>query len=260
MIETDTDSIHVVDRGMGEPTLVFIHYWGGSHRTWNAVMTALQDRYRCLVPDLPGWGRSKPSERGCRIADLAASIDEMIPSLALDRVILIGHSMGGKVVQYLAGQRPAWIEGLVLVAPSPALPMEIPESWRDAMLSVYDSRESVGATLDNVLTATPLEGMVRNQAIADSLAGNQEAKTAWPAYAMLEDVSEMTRRIEVPTLLLSGECDRVDPPAALAERLVPFLPDPEVQELPDAGHLLPLEATNAVAQHIARWSKTDSVH
>lgn len=251
-IKTDIADLHVTDDGHGETALVFLHYWGGSSRTWDKVVAALRDNYRCVAPDLPGWGQSSPSRGGYRIADLAAAVEQMIKALELDRVVLIGHSMGGKIVQYMAGQRPDWLQALVLVASSPALPMELPASQRQAMQMAYDSRESIDATLDSVLTATPLENAIRNQVIADSLAGHPDAKAAWPGYAMHEDISAMTSRISVPTMLLTGEHDLVDPPSVLAQRLVPYLPNPEIHELPEAGHLLPLEAPTDVAACIDR--------
>ncbi|NRB55594.1 MAG: alpha/beta hydrolase [Salinicola sp.] len=253
MIETDGATLHVSEHGAAHRTLVFLHYWGGSGRTWIGVTTALGGQNHCLMPDLPGWGQSGPSRRGYRIADLAESVSGMIDAYRLHDVVLVGHSMGGKIAQYLAGQRPAWLKELVLVASSPALPMDVPESQRLAMQSAYDSRASVEETLDNVLTETPLAGMIRERAIADSLAGDPAAKAAWPAVAMLEDISETTQCINVPTLLLTAEYDRVDPPAVLADRLVPFLPTPEIQELAGVGHLLPLEAPKEVAGHIQRW-------
>ncbi|MGN8159223.1 alpha/beta fold hydrolase [Salinisphaera sp. SWV1] len=253
MIETNSAVLHVTDQGDGPRTLVFLHYWGGSGRTWTEVASALAGRYRCLSPDLPGWGRSGPSRYGYRVAHLATAVGEMITALALDDVVLVGHSMGGKVAQYLAGQRPAWLSALVLVAPSPALPMTVPESGRLAMQSAYDTPASVERTLDQVLTATALEGAMRERAIADCLAGQPDARAAWPAVAMLEDITATTRRIDVPTLVVAGECDLVDPAAVLADRLVPFLPEPEVHELPAVGHLLPLEAPTEVAGHIERW-------
>jgi len=252
-IETDNTVLHVAEHGAGQRTLVFLHYWGGSGRTWMEVATALGKRNLCLMPDLPGWGQSGPSRSGYRIADLAEAVGGMIEARELRDVVLVGHSMGGKIAQYLAGQRPAWLKELVLVASSPALPMDVPEPQRLAMQSAYDSRASVEETLDNMLTETPLAGMVRERAIADSLAGDPAAKTAWPAIGMLEDISQTTRRIDVPTLLLIGECDRVDPPAVLADRLVPFLPTPETHELAGVGHLLPLEAPVEVVGHIQRW-------
>ncbi|MCK2044697.1 alpha/beta fold hydrolase [Chromohalobacter moromii] len=252
-IETDNAVLHVAEHGAGQRTLVFLHYWGGSGRTWMDVAAALGERNLCLMPDLPGWGQSGPSRSGYRIADLAEAVGGMIEARQLRDVVLVGHSMGGKIAQYLAGQRPAWLKELVLVASSPALPMDVPEPQRLAMQSAYDSRASVEETLDHVLTETSLVGPTRERAILDSLAGDPTAKAAWPAVAMLEDISETTRCIDVPTLLLIGECDRVDPPAVLADRLVPFLPTPETHELAGIGHLLPLEAPVEVAGHIQRW-------
>jgi pimeloyl-ACP methyl ester carboxylesterase len=177
----------------------------------------------------------------------------MITRLELSDVVLVGHSMGGKIAQYLAGSRPGWLKGLVLVAPSPALPLIVPIHQRRAMQSAYATRISIEETVDNVLTASLIEGVRRERIVEDSLSGHPDAQAAWPAYAMLEDISDLTRRIDVPTLLLTGEHDRVDPPAVLAERLVPFLSDPEVHELPSVGHLLPLEAPGEVAGCIAQW-------
>ena len=255
-IKTSIAELHVTDHGQSETALVFLHYWGGSGRTWDNVVTRLRNDYRCITPDLPGWGQSTPSRKGYRMPDLAVAVKEMIETLKLDQVVLIGHSMGGKVAQYLAGQQPTWLQGLVLVASSPALPMDLPASQSQAMRTAYDSRESIEATLDNMLTATPLAGAVRRQAIADSLGGHAQAKAAWPTGAMHEDISERTSRIDVPTMLLSGERDLVDPPDVLSRRLVPYLPNPTFHTIPKAGHLLPLEAASNVAEYIVRHLKT----
>lgn len=253
MIATESATLHVVEQGAGNPTLVFLHYWGGSGRTWAQVMRRLSHRFHCFAPDLPGWGDSSLSRRGYQVSDVAACIGAMVARLELDDVVLVGHSMGGKIAQYLAGTRPDWLKELVLVASSPALPMDVPAAQRLAMQSAYATRASVEETLDNVLTATLIQGAAREHAIVDSLSGHPDAKAAWPGRVMLEDISAVTARIDVPTLLLTGERDRVDPPAVLAERLVPFLPDPEVHELPSVGHLLPLEAPAELARYISQW-------
>ncbi|HEX7386538.1 MAG TPA: alpha/beta hydrolase [Castellaniella sp.] len=257
MIETDSANLHILTEGVGSPALVFLHYWGGTGRTWADVMGRLSHQCRCLAPDLPGWGGSSPSRHGYHIGHLAACIGAMIDMLGLQDVVLVGHSMGGKIAQYLAGQRPAWLRGLVLVASSPAVPMEVPAPQRLAMQLAYASRANVQETLDNVLTATPIRGTAREQVITDSLSGHRDAQIAWPTHGMLEDISAMSLRIDVPTLLLTGELDRVDPLAVLAERLVPYLPDPEVHQIPSVGHLLPLEAPAEVASCIARWLDGD---
>lgn len=66
-------------------------------------------------------------------------------------------------------------------------------------------------TLGRLLTARPLQNAIRDHAIADSLAGHADAKASWSGYAMNEDISTMTSRVNVPTMLLTGEHDAVDP-------------------------------------------------
>jgi len=50
--------IYAEEQGTGSPTLVFLHYWGGSRRTWFEVIGRLSDRFRCVAVDLRGWGKS----------------------------------------------------------------------------------------------------------------------------------------------------------------------------------------------------------
>jgi len=50
--------IYAEDTGQGNPALVFLHYWGGSRRTWSGVVEQLSDRFRCIAVDLRGWGKS----------------------------------------------------------------------------------------------------------------------------------------------------------------------------------------------------------
>jgi len=54
-ISSNGVQIHVDDQGKGTP-IVFLHYWGGSSRTWDDVIAALEGNYRTIAPDLRGWG------------------------------------------------------------------------------------------------------------------------------------------------------------------------------------------------------------
>src|SRR5271156_3882392 len=55
--------IHAEEVGEGSPALVFIHYWGGSRRTWSEVIARLSDRFRCVAMDLRGWGKARPKNK-----------------------------------------------------------------------------------------------------------------------------------------------------------------------------------------------------
>jgi len=212
--------LHVEERGEGDLALVFLHYWGGSSRTWTEVAAPLSATCRTVALDQRGWGQSEAPADGYRIADLADDAAAAVAALGLLRCVLVGHSMGGKVAQPLASRRPEWLAGLVLVAPAPPTPMAMPDEQRLAMLDAYDTPEAVGWALDQVLTARPPGEELRSRAMADSLGGASAAKRAWPTVGMLEDISAAVTAIEVPTLVIAGERDQIDRVETLEREVV----------------------------------------
>lgn len=264
-IQVNDMSLHVIDQGSGTPTLLFLHYWGGSARTWAPVMAALAGSYRCVAPDLRGWGASAaPADDAYALADLAADVEALIAALNLKEYVLVGHSMGGKVAQLLASRRPAGLAGVVLVAPAPPTPLHMAPEAIAAMQSAYVSRESVNGAIDHMLTAAPLTPALREQVIEDSLRGARAAKLAWPMHTSREDITAQVGAIDVPVLVVSGALDRVDPVAILQAELLTRVPSATLQVLPGIGHLSPLEAPRQVAQRIdafvTRLASAGAVH
>lgn len=252
-VATNNLSIHVEQQGSGDCALVFLHYWGGSSRTWRHVTKQLARDFHCLAIDHRGWGQSDAPADGYGLADLAADAEGVIQALGLRRYLLVGHSMGGKVAQLMASRRPEGLMGLVLVAPSPPQPMAMPQPARDIMAAAYNSRQAVEATLDHMLTARTLSGEDRELAIADSLGGAPAAKAAWPRATSLEDISATVSEIAVPVLVIAGELDRVDTPDLLRAELLSRVPQAVMAILPDTGHLSMLEAPDEVSQLIHQF-------
>jgi pimeloyl-ACP methyl ester carboxylesterase len=85
--------------GEGPTALIFIHGWCYDQRAWRHQMTALSDRFRCISLDLAGHGgtSSVGTADALTIAEMAADVLALREALELDRVILVGHSMGGAV-------------------------------------------------------------------------------------------------------------------------------------------------------------------
>ena len=54
-------SLYVEEKGAGDPSIVFLHYWGGTHRTWNKVVAELAGSHRTITYDMRGWGQSEPA-------------------------------------------------------------------------------------------------------------------------------------------------------------------------------------------------------
>ncbi|WP_246789550.1 alpha/beta fold hydrolase [Acetobacter nitrogenifigens] len=250
MIFSNGLNLHGSQSGQGELAVLFLHYWGGTARTWDRVVSAMPDDVRSIALDARGWGGSPHPEHGYDIATMADDVEGAIATLGLTRYLLVGHSMGGKVAQLLASRRPAGLAGLVLVAPSPAQGKILPEPEREAMKGAYMTPEGAAWTLDNILCATALPQELRDQVIADSLGGASAAKIAWPTSAISEDVSADLDRIQVPILVIGGEKDVVDSVDLLRTVLLPSLPTATLVVVPKVGHLLPLEAPSDVAGHI----------
>jgi pimeloyl-ACP methyl ester carboxylesterase len=244
-------TIHAEEQGAGDLSLIFLHYYGGSSRTWKYVTANLAPNFHTVTIDHRGWGESDAPADGYGLADLAADAEGVIAALNPGRYVLIGHSMGGKVAQLMASRRPAGLVGLVLVAPSPPSPMVMPAQAREMMAGAYISREAVEAAIDTMLTAKPLSEGDREQVIEDSLRGAPQAKAAWPRYTSLEDIAAQVGDINVPTLVIAGELDRVDPPIRLQAELLPRVPQAVMHVIPGTGHLSMLESPDAVAALIS---------
>jgi pimeloyl-ACP methyl ester carboxylesterase len=255
-IKTNGIRLNVVDEGTGTPTLVLLHYWGGSSRTWRHVVAALGPDVRTAAIDQRGWGGSDAPDDGYALADLADDAAGVIQALALDHYILVGHSMGGKVAQLLASRRPAGLDGLVLVAPSPPTPLGLPLAVRQGMVEAYASRASIVATVEHVLAGRALDADDLDTVISDSLRGARAAKSSWPLATSQEDIGDAVASIGVPTLVISGEQDRVDPPAVLQRELLPRIPQATLHLLPGVGHLSPLEAPAEIAGRIGAFMRS----
>lgn len=255
-IDTNTASLHVTASGSGSPTLMFLHYWGGSSRSWQPVIDRLAPTTRCVAIDQRGWGRSIGPATGYAIEDLAADATAVIEGLALDDYILVGHSMGGKVAQLLATRRHEHLRGVVLVAPAPARPAAVPDEVRAQMAVAYTSRESVLVTLDAVLSHAPLSDEVREQIVADSLGGSAGAKREWPASVIVQDVSADLARIDVPVLVVAADHDQVEPVALMESNVIGLIPGARLEVIADSGHLIPLERPAELSDLIAGFRDT----
>ncbi len=253
-------ALHLEQSGAGDLSLIFLHYWGGTSRSWAPVIAALPAGLRAIALDARGWGGSDRPADGYDIVTMADDVEAAIAALALKRYGLVGHSMGGKVAQLLASRRPAGLAGLVLVAPSPAQGKQLPDGVREDMKQAYASPEAVAWTIDNVLAERALSPELRDQVIADSLAGATAAKESWPGSAISEDVSADLARIDVPVLVIGGEKDKVDDVEMLRGLVLPSLPNATLTVIPGVGHLIPLEAPEELAARIGGFLDTVTPH
>jgi 3-oxoadipate enol-lactonase len=125
----DGMSIHYLARGQGEP-LLLIHGLGCSGADWAFQVAALEQRFRVIVPDLPGSGHSSPPQTGYDIADFASILWRLLDHLQIEKTNIVGFSLGGAVALEMAAARPDSVPRLGLIN---SLATYLPSDWRKWM-------------------------------------------------------------------------------------------------------------------------------
>lgn len=106
----------VEEHGQGPLPLLLIHGMAGDASFWASMVRALGPGYRVIIPELRGHGRSgQPSDGQYAIAAHAADLVAVVEAMALDRVVLVGHSFGASVALEAATLMPTQVAGMVLL-------------------------------------------------------------------------------------------------------------------------------------------------
>lgn len=243
--------INILEQGNGSPTLVFLHYFGGSAQEWRNVMNQLSDQYRCIAIDLRGHGESDAFPMTYTVDDMADDVADLLRVLDVQDFVLVGHSMSGKVALALASRQPAGLKSLLLVSPSPPVPEPIPDDERQKLLTGYGQRSAAEKMVKNT-TAVPVSKAVQEQIIADDLRTAKSAWDAWLSQGSNEDISARMTTVNVPVRIVVGSEDRALPPDVQVAMTMPYLRDVTLELIDGAGHLLPWEVPDALAKFIRK--------
>lgn len=231
--------IYYIHRGSQGLPVVFIHGAGSNHLVWGIQAYALAHCARTVALDLPGHGRSDPPGRNS-IAAYRDVVLGLLDTLAFERAILVGHSMGGAIAQTLALSHPERVAGLGLVGTG-------------ARLRVLP------AILDGVLNDLPATAkLVIENSYAPGLdpefrARAEEEFCACPALVTYGDffacnqfdVMARLGEIRAPTLVLCGREDRMTPPK-YSVHLATHLPNAYLVFIDNAGHSVMIEQPDQV--------------
>ena len=139
-----TGRLHIDDNGPGdELPVVFVHAFGGSLVHWADQLAHLRPGRRAIGFDLRGHGRSEASVGpDDTIEDLADDIGAVVDGLGLERVVLVGHSIGGAAAVAYAGKRPQRVAGMLLVGTPGRVPLQQADHILSQMTSDFDTTMS----------------------------------------------------------------------------------------------------------------------
>jgi pimeloyl-ACP methyl ester carboxylesterase len=248
----------VGDTAAGAPALVMVHGLGGTSNVWYPQIRALAGTFRIVAFDVEGAGRSSRRESGkISIESHAEDVIALMASLGIGKAHLAGHSMGTVVCQHVAAKHPDKVASLVLFGPLPE-PAEAGRGpLRDraatarskGMLPVADATVQAATSADTKENQPVAAGFIRELVMrqdAEGYARNCEAL----AEARAADL----KAIACPTLLVTGDEDKVGPPAT-AEAMARLIPQARVVVLEKCGHWTgierPREANAAVTRFYA---------
>jgi len=253
-IEIGGRRIRYLKRGEGGEPVLLLHGFGGDLGNWLFNHDALADKHVVYALDLPGHGESSKDVGAGTLDELAAVVTAFLETVGVESAHLVGHSLGGAVALAMASSMPKRVRSLSLIC-SAGLGREINAGYIDGFVrattrnalrpcvaQLYAQETLVTRQLvDDLLKYKRLEGVdAALRKLADNLfpGGTQRS--------LFRDALASTR---IPVLVVWGGKDRIIP-ASQADGLPGHV---RVEVLPDAGHMVQVEAAGAVNRLLASF-------
>ncbi|WP_455205081.1 pimeloyl-ACP methyl ester esterase BioH [Kaarinaea lacus] len=235
-------TLYTQTQGKGKD-LVLIHGWGISGNVWESVADKLSNQYRVTIVDLPGYGRSaKYHLEHYSLSAVANTLAEVIPPQS----IVMGWSLGGMIAMKLALNHAKRLCQLVLVATSPQF--HLSDDWPhavDTQILENFANELASSYRDTILQFLSIQALgsehardeirlLRQKVFRD---GDPEEAAVRKSLKILQSVSlrDQLQHIKTPTLIISGERDRLVPLGA-AEALSRGIANSDLHIIKGASH------------------------
>lgn len=251
-IATNRGTIDVVEAGGGDRTpILFLHGVGSDHHVWAPQIEHFSNERRVIAMAYPGYGESVLIEDATR-DDYAAAVLATMDSLAVDQAHICGLSLGGVVAIALHAIARGRCASLI-IADSFAMH---PDG-----LAIYERSATASRTIGmRALAEARVEALIGSaatpaihRAVIDTMGAIDPAAYVLGARAVwLADQRARAAAIDVPTLVLVGEEDKITPPA-LSRQLATLIPGAKLEIIVGAGHLSNLEQPHAFNAAIDGW-------
>lgn len=261
-VQLHSVAIHVHDEGTG-PVVVLLHGFPLDHTMWRQQISALSASYRVIAPDLRGFGSSTiepiAAKTGISMDQYAEDVGQVLDQLGVaEPVVLVGFSMGGYVAFRLLATQGERIRALVLcdtraVADTP--------QGREGRYNMAENVEGWGSghvaslMLPKLVASSTQENHPEVVAEVEAIIGRTNPvaiAAAQRGMAHREDSTPLVGKIAIPTLCLVGADDAITSPDDM-HSLAEAIPDGEFVEVPDAGHLSPMENPQVINDVLMRF-------
>jgi 3-oxoadipate enol-lactonase len=238
----DVAGIRYLEAGeQGAVPILFLHGIGGGAPAFAPQLEHFGHSYRAIAWEMPGYAGSVPLPLVTMEA-LAAALAGFIRALGLERPVLVGHSIGGMIVQRLLAEAPDAARAVVLAQTSAVFGSKDPE-WAEAFIKDRLGPLDAGRSLEEIAPEA-IRALIGEGADPEGVARAQECLAGVPDSTYRDmvlampgfDQREALPRIAAPTLVLAGSRDRNAPPAGM-ERMAARIPGARYAVLEGVGHL-----------------------
>lgn len=211
----DRLAFHIRDEGPRDGrAVVFANSLGTDLRVWDALLPHLAPGLRIIRFDKRGHGLSDASPAPYAMADLVGDAAAILDCLGVRGATFVGLSIGGMIGQALAAARPDLVRALVLM--DTAAKIGTPEMWRTRIAAVL--AEGIAALADPILERWFAPDYHRTRTAELALWRNMLCRTPAQGYAGCcaaiagADLTDATRALRLPALVMAGDCDGSTPP------------------------------------------------
>ena len=242
--------------GSGPRTVFLTHGWFGSSDGWGTFPDYLDgDAFTWVFTDIRGYGQRKDEQGDQSLEESAGDIIALADELGAERFSVVGHSMGGAVIQKVLAMAPDRVEALVGVCPVSSTPTPFDEAGRELFWGAPEDREKRYAIIDFTTgnRNTPeFVNAVTDWSVEHS---TKEAFTnvleAWTKPDFAEDVKGK----ELPVLVLAGEHDPALGKETCEQTWMQLFPKVRLEVVANAGHYPMFEAPVNLATRINNFLK-----
>jgi pimeloyl-ACP methyl ester carboxylesterase len=226
-----------------KPTLVMIHGAGGRSQIWQGQINPLKHSLNTLALDLPGHGKTNGPGKN-RVDEYAHWLGEILSALFQEPVFLMGHSMGGAIVQETALLYPKLLKGIILEGTGPRL--QVAPMFLENFLNRFE--ETIDTVIGYAYAPGADQSMIREGAKLMKEAGPKVVHDDFLACDRFDRRKDL-EKIDLPCLIICGEKDMLTPPS-LSKGLHESIRGSMLKILPSVGHFAMIENYKAFNQSI----------
>lgn len=237
----------VMRKGRGEP-LLFLHGAAGAS-AWLPFMETLSEKYDLIVPEHPGFGGSDTPDWLDNIGDLAYFYLDLIDHFDMAQVHLVGTSLGGWIAAEMATRSCSRINTLTLVAPAGIHVKGVEKGdmfmWspEETTRNLFHNQE-IAASVPEPADEEELKVVLKNKLMT--------AKLGWNPRMHNPDLRKWLHRINVPTLIIWGDDDKLLPPA-YGPAYRDLIPNSRLEVFSECGHLPHVEKAGEFTARVSQF-------